>query len=63
MEKYTLRSARMMRDIKIADLATALEITPTTWVNYESGRTKIPATLFLRFCKIVDINPLLFDLN
>lgn len=63
MEKLTLRSARMMKDIKIRDISEKLNISPTTWVNYENNKTKIPAKIFLDFCKITELNPNLFDLR
>ncbi|QIK56629.1 helix-turn-helix transcriptional regulator [Erysipelothrix sp. HDW6A] len=62
-DRVTLRSARKMKDLTIEEVAKYLEITVTTWRNYENNKTRIPAIKFLKYCDWLDIEPKKFDLS
>ena len=51
--KVTMKAARVSKGLRQEDVANKLNINKYTYANYETGKTPIPAKVFMNFCKSV----------
>lgn len=52
-----LKSIRVLRGIKLKDMASKLEITPQYLSRIESGRVDIKVSMLLKIANILDVDP------
>lgn len=57
MATNKLKSIRVLRGIKLKDMASKLEITPQYLSRIESGRVDIKVSMLLKIANILDVEP------
>lgn len=57
MATNKLKSIRVLRGIKLKDMASKLEITPQYLSRIESGRVDIKVSMLLKIADILNVNP------
>lgn len=48
---------RKRRGMRQADVAAKMGIVPTTITHYELGDNRTPLSVFLRWCKVLEVHP------
>ena len=54
--KITLKAARVSKDLTQAQAAKDVGVSATTIVNWETGKTEIPAGKFLQMCSLYGVS-------